>query len=293
MMSPERGLVSVCIPSYNASRHIHETIRSVLDSTYTHFEIIVSDDASTDNTAEVVEAIGDSRIRLFRHEQNIGVPRNWNRAVKQAQGEWVCLLNHDDLYGPFWFSFATHILRKYPHIGWVATCYRIIDAQDRTIAVQSTFAETRQYDPVEAFPVVARLDGLGPGPVVRRDILEAVGYYHDDAGPGADNDLFLRLAALYPLYYSHIPHAAWRWHKTNLTHQWSTFQQVQEGLEALRRVFSSDCFPASLRPLIKPSYIYFYRKIFLDIDRLLQSGDLDSIQELFALLAAKGYDGTI
>ncbi|HUL32094.1 MAG TPA: glycosyltransferase family 2 protein, partial [Thermodesulfobacteriota bacterium] len=98
--------VSVCIPSYNGARFIGATIKSVLDSVYQDFEIIISDDASTDSTFKVIESFHDGRISVYRNERNLGVVRNWNQALTKATGDYVGLLNHDDLYGPFWLTFA-------------------------------------------------------------------------------------------------------------------------------------------------------------------------------------------
>jgi glycosyltransferase involved in cell wall biosynthesis len=283
-------LVSVCIPAYNAAPHIRATIDSVLASTYPYFEIIVGDDASTDDTVEIVEAIDDPRIRVVRHAENVGPVKNWNRTLALAQGELLSLLNHDDLYGPFWLTFGTYVLQKYPSVAWVITSYRIVDAQARTLAVRSPLPRTRQYDPIESFPRVATLDGLGPGYIVRREALEAVGYYDESAGPGADNDLFLRLAAKYPLYYSDIPHTAWRWHSSNLTQRWSTLQQISDGLDTLASIFSEDDLPTELKRYLKPAYVHFYRKIFVDLKKMLEAGDLESAQQLITLIAAKGYN---
>ena len=90
--------VSICIPSYNAANYIGETIASVLSSTYHNVEIIVSDDASTDNTREAVQRFEDKRILFLGNGTRLGVPANRNRALRKASGEFVGLLNHDDLY---------------------------------------------------------------------------------------------------------------------------------------------------------------------------------------------------
>ena len=89
-----KRLVSVCIPSYDGSRFIGQTIKSVLDSTYADLEIVVNDDGSTDTTREVMQAFGEERVRFLQNEINLGPARNWNLAVAKASGELVGLLNH-------------------------------------------------------------------------------------------------------------------------------------------------------------------------------------------------------
>jgi glycosyltransferase involved in cell wall biosynthesis len=284
-----KALVSVCIPSYNASRYIGATIKSVLDSTHSNLEVIVNDDASTDNTREIVASFGDERIRFFQNESNLGVPRNWNRALKRAAGEFVGLLNHDDLYGPFWLTFAAHVLEKHPHVGWVVTKFRIINDKGETLGVESRFPATGEYGQREAFLCVAKLDGLGPGYIARREILEEAGYYDEDAGPSADNDLFLRLASRYPLYYSNNPHTAWRWHADNLTHRWGIVQQTADSLRTLNKIFSDDGLPEELRKLKKTCYAYYYHKVLAWARKLLNEGELETVQQLIHLLHTDGY----
>ncbi len=155
-------LVSVCIPTYQRARYIGETIQSVLNSTFSDFEIVVSDNASTDHTQEIVESFGDKRIRFYCNERNVGPVRNWNLALQRASGELVGVLFSDDLYGPFWLSFAVRALQKYPQAGWVSAAFHIVDKDGQVTAAISRFPETRMYSRVEAFPVMATLAGLGP-----------------------------------------------------------------------------------------------------------------------------------
>ncbi|MGD1994275.1 MAG: glycosyltransferase, partial [Anaerolineae bacterium] len=197
--------VSVAIPSYNASETIAATLRSVLDSAFGDLEIVINDDASTDETLQNVRAVDDPRIRWYRNPETLGPAANWNRAISKASGEFIGLLNHDDLYGPFWLSFAVHALETHPTIGWAATAFRIIDEAGNVKGAISRFEETGRVDRQTAFLQIARLDGLGPAYLARRQVIEAVGGYDEEIGASADNDLFLRLAAHYPLYYSSNP----------------------------------------------------------------------------------------
>ena len=90
--------VSVIIPAYNTQAYIGTAIASVLGQQYTDFEIIVVDDASTDGTAETVRAIDDPRLRLIRLPVNAGAAVARNRALSEARGRWIALLDSDDWY---------------------------------------------------------------------------------------------------------------------------------------------------------------------------------------------------
>lgn len=96
----EAGLVSIIMPSYNTASYIKQTIQSVLDQTYTNWELIIVDDCSTDNTDEVVDTIKDCRIRYFKNEKNSGAAISRNKALREAKGQWIAYLDSDDLWMP-------------------------------------------------------------------------------------------------------------------------------------------------------------------------------------------------
>lgn len=91
---------SICIPNYNYGHFIAETIQSVLDQTYQEFEIIVVDNASTDNSVEVIESFNDARIKFIQNKYNIGFAPNLQKATMQANNQFINLLSADDLMRP-------------------------------------------------------------------------------------------------------------------------------------------------------------------------------------------------
>ena len=101
------GLVSIIMPSYNTAPFIAESIRSVLAQTYTNWELIIVDDASTDNTAEIVSKFTEhaevnlsSKIHFLQNEKNCGAAACRNRALREARGKWIAFLDSDDLWAP-------------------------------------------------------------------------------------------------------------------------------------------------------------------------------------------------
>ena len=91
-----RPTVSVVIPTFRRAGLVPRAINSVLRQTFKDIEVIVIDDASPDNTGEIVQAISDPRVRYFRHEQNRGLPAVRNTGVRQAAGEFIAFLDDDD-----------------------------------------------------------------------------------------------------------------------------------------------------------------------------------------------------
>ena len=100
------GLVSVIMPSYNTGRFIAKSIESVLAQTYTNWELLIVDDASTDNTDEVIADVKkrhrerSEAIHYFKNDRNRGAAYSRNFALRKAKGEWIAFLDSDDLWCP-------------------------------------------------------------------------------------------------------------------------------------------------------------------------------------------------
>ena len=93
--------VSILIPTYNRANYLRESINSALVQTHSNVELLILDDASLDNTSEVVaEFKCDDRIRYIRHKKNIGVADNWHAGITIAQGDFFCILHDDDTLEP-------------------------------------------------------------------------------------------------------------------------------------------------------------------------------------------------
>lgn len=94
-------MISVITPCYNASAFIEETINSVLSQTYTDWEMIIVDDCSSDNSAEIIRSYFDSRIKYFKTDKPSGSPaKPRNIGIQNAQGEYIAFLDSDDLWLP-------------------------------------------------------------------------------------------------------------------------------------------------------------------------------------------------
>jgi len=92
--------VSIVMPAYNAAKTIEESIQSVLQQTFSDWELIIINDCSTDNTAQIIDkyCVKDSRIICLLNEQNSGVAASRNNAIKVAKGEWIAFLDADDIW---------------------------------------------------------------------------------------------------------------------------------------------------------------------------------------------------
>ena len=109
-------LVSVVMPAYNAQEYIEVAIRSVLSQTFSDFELLVVDDGSIDQTAEIIQRLAeeDERIVFLKNDQNSGVSATRNYAILQAKGEWIAFLDSDDLWRKDKLEKQLKLLQSYP-----------------------------------------------------------------------------------------------------------------------------------------------------------------------------------
>lgn len=94
--------ISVCVPTYNGSKFLEECLDSIISQIFRDFELLIVDDQSSDNTVEIAEnyAAKDSRIKVIRNHENLGLVGNWNHCIEIANGEWIKFVFQDDIIDP-------------------------------------------------------------------------------------------------------------------------------------------------------------------------------------------------
>lgn len=127
-------LVSVVMPVYNASAYIRESIDSILQQTYTNWELVLVNDASTDDSAAIIHSYQDPRIRYFENEKNSGIVATRNRCLEAASGTYIAVLDNDDLATPDRLRLQVAYLEAHPETGLCGGYWDIIDGQSRKIA---------------------------------------------------------------------------------------------------------------------------------------------------------------
>ena len=97
--------VSICIPTYNQVKYLKRTIDSVLNQTYTDYEIIITDDSPTNIVFDLVQEYQlEGKIQYYKNEVPLGSPENWNEAIRKAKGEYIKIMHHDD-----WFTYSNSL----------------------------------------------------------------------------------------------------------------------------------------------------------------------------------------
>lgn len=108
------GLVSILICTYNAAETIEKTLRSCLDQTYEMIEILIHDDQSSDDTLKVIESVKDSRVKIIVSWKKLGPYRGLNFLLDVAQGEYIAIQDHDDVWNPQKLEKQIHYLEAHP-----------------------------------------------------------------------------------------------------------------------------------------------------------------------------------
>jgi glycosyltransferase involved in cell wall biosynthesis len=123
--------VSVIMPVFNAGSFIWQAIESILNQTFRNFELIIIDDASTDNSIQVVKDIFDSRIRLITNERNVGIVGSRNKGIEVSRGEFIAMMDADDISLPKRLELQVQYMRQHPNVSAVASKLALIDAIGR------------------------------------------------------------------------------------------------------------------------------------------------------------------
>lgn len=105
-------MLSILLPVYNCEKYVHETIQSILDQSYTAFELLVADDGSTDESRKIIERFSDARIKVFHNDSNLGKTATVNKLFAKAQGDLVTIHDADDYSDSKRFEFQVAAFEK-------------------------------------------------------------------------------------------------------------------------------------------------------------------------------------
>jgi glycosyltransferase involved in cell wall biosynthesis len=206
--------VSIIIRTYNRGYIIGEAIQSALRQTLDDFEIIVVDDGSSDDTADVVERFRSEKIRYIRHDGNLGVSAAGNTGIKAAQGEFIAHLDSDDMWSPDLLARLVAVLQQYDE---VAAAFSDVEVH-RGTQISSIVGSMRAFpkllasrgDGSDVFLFSSRemylclLEEVPIKPtalLVRRRVLDEIGGYDEAWRSGEDWELYLRIAKRYGFGY--------------------------------------------------------------------------------------------
>lgn len=187
-------LVSICIPSYNRAAMIPKAIQSALNQTYTNIEVIVVDNASTDNTAEVVSDFHDSRLKHVKNERNLGIFGNFNRCVEVSKGNYIHILHSDDYIDAKFTETCVAFLESHPDVAM--TFGSVQPAIDDAEQKEHTPASPVIFDVPDGFKKILETRSFISCPTVmmRREVYDSIGFYSMEYPYSGDFYQWLRIA---------------------------------------------------------------------------------------------------
>lgn len=192
-------MISVVIPLYNKEKAIVKTIASVLNQTYTDFELIVVDDGSKDNSLLVVKAVDDPRVRVI-HKENGGVSSARNRGIKEAKGGYIALLDGDDLWEPTFLEEQVKLIHDFPEAAMWGVSIAFIKYGKCWKWQQGMGDGYRGY--VENYFGTKHNDLFcSSSVVIRKDVFDNVGYFDERISASEDLDMWYRIILRYPIAF--------------------------------------------------------------------------------------------
>ena len=210
-----------------------------MQQTYSAFEVVVVDDASTDRTMEILREFTDPRIRVYQNPCQKGIPGNWNVAVELARGEYVCIFHQDDVMRADNLARKMALLDTEPNLSLVHSGAEPIIESDAPSRL-SNWMEKAATDFVEEGEVYFRkllLRGnciCAPTVLVRRTQLETVGGFNEALGYACDYEMWMKLCLEGRVGFIHDALVGYRWHTSNASHCYQHQRGIKERGLAMR-----------------------------------------------------------
>lgn len=201
----ETPTLTIGLPVYNGQNYLEQAVRALLAQSYTDFELVISDNASTDRTSAICAAFAaeDPRVRHIRHDENRGLIWNFNRAFELARGRYFKWSAHDDLLGPDFLRLCIESLEADPSLAVCCTTVAVIDAEGYELKSGNCEGETVR-DPLGVTRLRDRPGperGLEDGSIARRHcgvLLESTRCYEEFGVIRADAIRATPLREYYP-----------------------------------------------------------------------------------------------
>jgi len=190
--------VSVVMPAYNASDYIKEAIDSVLNQTYSNFELIIIDDASTDNTWEIIKSYDDKRIRPYKNEENLKIVKTRNKGfdLVSNNSKYIAIMDSDDICMPKRLKKEVNFLEKNKEYGLVGSHLIIINENSKKIGKRKYFTN---YEDIKK-NILVKNPIAQPSVMIRKKVIDEVsGYTSEGYDRSRDYDLWIRIFDKYKI----------------------------------------------------------------------------------------------
>lgn len=211
-------IISIIIPVYNGARYIRETIISVLNQTFSNFEIIIVNDCSLDNSEEIIMGIHDERIIYLKNNQNINIVWTRNRWIKFARWHYICFLDQDDLFlNKHKLQIQYDFLEQNEEYGMVWAGTFLIDEQGKVYSEIAPRLEDRDI----RNHIIMSNQFFCWSVMFRRSLIEILGFLDKKYEKSDDYDYWLKIWKISK--FANVPDKlfGYRMHTDNTTLQWA------------------------------------------------------------------------
>lgn len=252
----QQPLVSIIIPTYNRENLLKDAILSVLVQTCQDFELIVVDDCSKDDTNRAVEDFKDARIIYLRHNENKGVATACNTGIKRASGDYLFILNDDDLIVPWAIERLIDKINKseVKNLGGVYGWSWWVDDKGKTLRINNSSEKGYIFEKILKSQIFTNL-------LIKKEIFQEIGLYDENLRNNEDFDFYLKIAKNYN--FDFIPEITTVIRGHNQSHL-STFSKKNiTGAGEIFKKHSNNIYnKKNLFALIFPSMLYVKLSIF-------------------------------
>ena len=239
LLVSERPSITVAIPTMNGSRHLPETLRSILAQTGPAFDLLLCDDRSDDDTPTLAQSLAGDRIRVVVNSERLGLAGNWNQCVALSHAPLVAVVHQDDVLRPGHLGAHVAAFEEDSSVGLVASASEMIDVEGNP--VPASVVERGGLGPIdrtfaaaESLPMLAAGNPLRCSAVSIRLAAHAeVGGFDPTLRYVVDWDFWLRVARRWSISWRATPTVEVRWHEESETHR---FKKGTLDLEETERV---------------------------------------------------------
>jgi glycosyltransferase involved in cell wall biosynthesis len=280
----DRPRVNVCMPVYNGEAYIEEAIRSILEQTYEDFRLIICDNCSTDNTADIARSFSDARVTYTRNAQNLGLVGNANRCLELADADYISIFHHDDAMFPENLELKVRLLDEHPEIGFVHSDLILVDPPGHVIADHIWCEDsTRDYmeDGCSAFKKF--LGHLPSGSsifigtvVARKSCYDRIGGFNNQLPHCNDAEMWMRMMLFFTVACIGTPLVRYRVHPSSTSTVFGDYMS----LNYLRE----HCLAANL-------VFDAYKEHIPDRESLRKASSMAFAQQALRLACKPRYDG--
>lgn len=242
-----KPLITTIIPTYRRPKLLRRAIESVLNQTYPHLQVCIYDNASGDDTANVVAELSkkDTRVKYHCHAKNIGALNNFNYGLNDVDTEFFSFLGDDDILLPQFYQTALEAFDDFPPAAFSAET--TIGMTDDGSISGATLWPAGYYETPEGLLKLIHSKLNWTSVLFRQSVIEDVGDLDPEVGAPSDLDFLLRIAARFPFIFTLAPGAIWLSHKDSSCSNIDSSTIWPGTLKMIRNLTEDERLPLSIR----------------------------------------------